>query len=920
LHGSASISESSTVDIEEDGALDLTIAFDTSVKSIEGEGVIHLGGKTLTMTDAHTTFSGLITDVEILPTRGITSAQGKLALTGGTLTLTGENSFTGGTDIEGGTMIVGSDSALGQGTVAMAEGTTLGFAADGLTLDNTFRIAGDPTFDVADGFTETISGDIGDDDPGNPDILEKTGGGTLILSGDNSYTGGTDITEGIVVVGSNTAFGTGPVAMADGTTLGFGTDAPYDIVNDFTISGRATVDFELGQDQTLSGDIADGASPGSLSKTDDGTLILSGANSYTGATVIEDGTLALSGDSSIADSSGVFVGFENTDAFDIRQTTDSASIKTLTGYGVVYIDGKTLTITDASTTFDGYFAGGGTVELTGGTLTLNGINSIGQTNVRDATLVVGGSAGNNASISDGIVDVYQGGMIAGHGDLGDLNVHQGGTIAPGSLAGGETIGTLTVNGSMTFDPSSTYEVDADPESTDSDLVHVTGVAHLGDAMVVHVGLTGSCDPEAKYTILTSDDGLDGTLLDEVTTVADSLFIDPTLTYDANNVYLQFDRNDVAFSDLGETPNQKATASGVESLGGGNPIYDAIVDITDPSAFGPIFDSLSGEVHASVKGMLIDDSRFVRNAATDRVRAAFGGVGSTTATVMAEGDGGEFVPATADTDRFAVWMRGFGSRGKWAGDGNAATLERSIGGLLFGGDGMVSENWRLGIIAGYSHSNFDVGERASSGTSDDYHLGLYGGSQWGAVGLRFGAAYSLHDIETARSVAFPGFAESLTADYDAETAQAFGELGYRIDTAGASFEPFAGTAHVNLHTDGFTEEGSAAALTSSGTNTGVAFTTLGVRASTVVPLGGREASLHGMLGWRHAFGDTTPLSRLAFAGGDSFAIAGVPIGEDAAVIEAGSTSPSPGRPASASPTPARSPTAEPKTTASTQPSA
>jgi outer membrane autotransporter protein len=157
---------------------------------------------------------------------------------------------------------------------------------------------------------------------------------------------------------------------------------------------------------------------------------------------------------------------------------------------------------------------------------------------------------------------------------------------------------------------------------------------------------------------------------------------------------------------------------------------------------------------------------------------------------------------------------------------------------------------------------------------------------GTSGLRFGAAYSLHDIETARSVAFPGFAESLTADYDAETAQAFGELGYRIDTAGASFEPFAGAAYVNLHTDGFTEEGGAAALTSSGTNTGVAFTTLGVRASTVVPLGGREASLHGMLGWRHAFGDTTPLSRLAFAGGDSFAIAGVPIGEDAAVIEAG----------------------------------
>ena len=65
-----------------------------------------------------------------------------------------------------------------------------------------------------------------------------------------------------------------------------------------------------------------------------------------------------------------------------------------------------------------------------------------------------------------------------------------------------------------------------------------------------------------------------------------------------------------------------------------------------------------------------------------------------------------------------------------------------------------------------------------------------------------------------------------------------------------------------------------------------FTTLGIRASAGLSLGGTRANLNGMLGWRHAFGDTTPFSRLAFAGSDNFTIEGVPIGEDAAVIEAG----------------------------------
>ncbi len=65
------------------------------------------------------------------------------------------------------------------------------------------------------------------------------------------------------------------------------------------------------------------------------------------------------------------------------------------------------------------------------------------------------------------------------------------------------------------------------------------------------------------------------------------------------------------------------------------------------------------------------------------------------------------------------------------------------------------------------------------------------------------------------------------------------------------------------------------------------TTLGLRASTIFDLNGAAVTVKGMAGWRHAFGDTVPLSTMRFAGGgDAFLIAGVPIARNVAVVEAG----------------------------------
>ncbi|MBX3497863.1 MAG: autotransporter domain-containing protein [Alphaproteobacteria bacterium] len=108
---------------------------------------------------------------------------------------------------------------------------------------------------------------------------------------------------------------------------------------------------------------------------------------------------------------------------------------------------------------------------------------------------------------------------------------------------------------------------------------------------------------------------------------------------------------------------------------------------------------------------------------------------------------------------------------------------------------------------------------------------------------------------------------------------------RRDTAFGS--SVANLAYVRVRTGGFMEQGGAAALTSPAATTDVIFTTLGLRASTTFDVKGATVTATGTLGWRHAFGDVTPLSTMRLAGGgNAFPIGGVPIARDAAVVEAG----------------------------------
>ncbi|MEO5758925.1 MAG: autotransporter domain-containing protein [Mesorhizobium sp.] len=515
------------------------------------------------------------------------------------------------------------------------------------------------------------------------------------------------------------------------------------------------------------------------------------------------------------------------------------------------------------------------VDAAGGKWTLGG----GGTFVNGVELVAGSLAVNGTLT--GTVAVKTDARLGGTGTVGATTIDAGGVHAPGNSIGTQTVAGNYVNHGM-------LQIEATPSAADQ--VKVSGTVDIAGAtldLLMSPNLASSWNLSNGPFMIIDNDNTDAVAGVFGAVSKNLLFLDEKLNYaggDGNDVMLELVRNDIEFAEVGVTPNQQAVAGAIDSLSSGNPLWNAIALQSDAAATRNAFDQLTGEIHASAKTALIVDTRLVLDAINERLRAAFSGTGITASLpVMAFGEGGsELAPAT--TDRFAAWSTAFGSWGHAEEDGNAS-LRRSTGGFAAGVDGLVFEDWRLGALAGYSRTNLDMQDRASSGDSENYSLGLYGGGRWNQFGFRTAATYTWHDIETGRTVAFPGFTDSLQAKYAARSFHAFGEVDYSIDTVPAAFEPFANLSYVSLHTDGYSETGGASALHAEGQTTQATFTTLGLRASSGFDLASMHATARGTIGWRHAFGDTTPLSTFALGGSEPFTIAGVPIARDVAVVEA-----------------------------------
>ncbi|EJG7065230.1 fibronectin-binding autotransporter adhesin ShdA [Salmonella enterica] len=306
----------------------------------------------------------------------------------GTLILSNTGNDYGDTEIDGGILAAKDAAALGTGDVTIAESATLALSQGTLdnnvtgegqivksgsdelmvTGDNTYSggttiIGGTLTADHADslgtgavansGVLQVGEGELENTLSGSGSLV-KTGTGELTLSGDNSYSGGTTIDDGVLIADHADSLGTGAVANNGVLQVGEG---------------------EL--KNTLSG-------TGSLVKIGTGELTLSGDNTYSGGTTIDDGVLiaanvnALSGGD--VDNSGTLM-LDANGAFELANitthtgaTTALAAGSTLGASQLTQEDGSTLSIDLGAATDDAVITAD-SVTLAG-TLNVTGIGSV----------------------------------------------------------------------------------------------------------------------------------------------------------------------------------------------------------------------------------------------------------------------------------------------------------------------------------------------------------------------------------------------------------------------------------------------------------------------------------------------------------------------------------------------------------------
>ncbi|EJF0934880.1 autotransporter outer membrane beta-barrel domain-containing protein [Salmonella enterica] len=489
-----------TGDVTNNATLELNTGGDFT-NAISGSGqVVKSGDKTLTLSGANsytggTTISGgtlVANDVNALGTGDVTDnatlalnavgdfnnaigGSGKVEKSGDdTLTLSGSNTYTGGTLINGGTLVASNVEALGTGDVT-----------DDATLE--LNTGGD--------FDNAISGS---------GQVVKSGDETLTLSGANSYTGGTTISGGTLVASNVEALGTGDITDNATLELNAGGDFANNIggtgsvvksgdktltlsgsntyTGGTTISGGTLVATSV--DALGSGDVTDNATlelntggdfanniggTGSVVKSGDKTLTLSGTNSYTGGTTINDGTLVAT----------------SVDALGSGDVTDNATLELNT-----------------SGTFDNVISGSGQVVKSGDdALTLSGANSYtGGTTISGGTLV----ASNVEALGSGDIDNYASLQLNASGQFvtANLTTHDNATTAIGA-------GSALRANTLTQEANSTLAVHL--TDSNSGAIVTADRANLGGTLdITGIGnVTKSWTRDAySYTLIDTDSAID----------------------------------------------------------------------------------------------------------------------------------------------------------------------------------------------------------------------------------------------------------------------------------------------------------------------------------------------------------------------------------------------------------------------------
>ncbi|BDV36763.1 hypothetical protein DSM21852_00160 [Methylocystis bryophila] len=764
---------------------------------------------------------------------GVISGAGALSQFGsGTLILTAANSFTGGVTLSGGTTAapttigVSNSGALGSGALSLGKAasdvTTLLFNGNGLNIANAITLTGDPAFVVATGSTNTISGAIG----GAGDIVAD-GGGTLILSGANSYTGGTTIcgaardsvcltanatpsTPTTLQVGSSSALGTGPLTFDGGILQADG---------NFTIANAGALN----------------ASGGTIDANGNRFI-------YSGAIGNGDAT-----------------------------------------------NGQ-LTIKDS--------VGGGMVILTGNS------SYTGPTSVNGGALVVDGSIA-----SSSLTTVNAGAALAGTGSVGALTINGGGVFAP---AAGTPGGSMTVGGNLSFNAGSSYLVTLNAMT--STAAHVQGSASLAGA-TVGAGYAPGSYLEKRYTILSATGGGIGganQFAGLVSTSVPSGFHE-SLSYDSNDVYLNLTANLGALNGgapFGLPGNQQHVANALNlyfNAGGALPPNFVNLFNLNASTLSSTLATLTGEASTATQqtsfgatnqffDLIFDAAIADGDSGASSVRpmsyAEDAPVAAPKAIALVMPDVGKSAaprPILIPRPVWGVWANSFGGYSTLSADPTGAgthALTGSLFGLASGIEYRPLPGVTLGLALSGGGADWGLAQGLGGGHDDFMQASLYGLMRFGSAYVASAFAFGNHWMDTSRNASGYG----LTARFQSQNYAGRIEAGLQ-NVALFGVSPYVAAQEQVFEMPGYSENDPMASgfalsylgrsFTDARAEIGARFyQAIGVYGPAVLGLRGRAAYAHDWVS------DPTLAAAFAILPGTGFGVEGARPGRNAAVVSLG----------------------------------
>jgi autotransporter-associated beta strand protein len=557
--------------------------------------------------------------------------------------------------------------------------------------------------------------------------------------------------------------------------------------------------------------------------------------------------------------------------------------------------------------FPGIF-GNGSVTVYAGTTALWAANSYsGPTTINGGTLEVDGDITATSRVT-----VNSGGALTGTGTVFPGNtgtiINAGGTLAPGNST--NPTGALVIDHPLTFNAGSYYGIYLTP-TQNSLVLAPSKVTINGGTVVLTVASLGASYPAAPVQILGAIGVVTGTFNPTVTySGAVQLSTTPTLSYDANDVYLNY-TNSVAelAAPAGANQNQQNVVNAINSaIVAGDTLPAGIQNLGNLSSASLLnaLSQLDGEAATGAEHTAFEMmTQFLGFMLDPFVDGRFGGgITSGGQAIGFAPDEAQFLPPDVAlayasilnraapapfVQRWTAWGTTYGG-GNFT-NGNATVGSSNVSSQIFGFAGGMDYHYSPDTIVGFalggSGLNWGLSGGMGAGRSDSFQTGVYGVTRFGAAYLAGSLAFANHWMTTNRNA----LGDQLSANFDAQSYGVRLEGGYRygvLPTFGVT--PYAALQAQDFHTPAYGEAdltGGGLGLSYASMNATDVRTEIGTRLDSPTMVAGMPVILRGRLAWAHDFVGNPALSA-AFETlpGTNFTVNGAAIPHDSALTTAG----------------------------------